>query len=160
MARYEQDREDILREATALVERVELSIPDCTEPIVAGFRRDGSASFYFGADPVLQFNVHGKLRRAYDQNQLIKAVRGKLVIMRRVRDEHATTLESRDMVDSEWTVFHDRMLALLAKLRNALRSGTARVDRQVPEIVDVTARVAGWLEHHGDQLMIADRPNV
>src|SRR5688572_18570527 len=65
MARQEQDREDILREATALVERVELLIPEFPEPIVAGFRRDGSASFFFGADPVLQFNAQGKLRRAF-----------------------------------------------------------------------------------------------
>ena len=40
MARREQDREDILAEATALVERVELQIAGETDPIVVGFRRN------------------------------------------------------------------------------------------------------------------------
>ena len=42
MARRESDREDLLREATALVERAELTIEGFDEPIVVGFRRDGS----------------------------------------------------------------------------------------------------------------------
>ena len=47
MARQESNREDLLREATALVERVELHVPAFEEPIVVGFRRDGCASFLF-----------------------------------------------------------------------------------------------------------------
>ena len=67
MARDESDREDLLREATALVERIELAPADAAddEHIVAGFRRDGALSIYFGADPVYHFNSAGELRRAY-----------------------------------------------------------------------------------------------
>ena len=73
MARRESDREDLLREATALVERAELTIEGFDEPIVVGFRRDGSASFFFGADPVYQFNTAFELRRAFVVGLLYKA---------------------------------------------------------------------------------------
>ena len=44
MAREESEREDLLRDATALVERIELVFSTATtsaENIVVGFRRDG-----------------------------------------------------------------------------------------------------------------------
>ena len=50
MARHQEDREDILREATALVERVELEIENLEDPVVVGFRRDSGPAFFFGAD--------------------------------------------------------------------------------------------------------------
>ncbi len=70
MARDESSREDLLREATALVERIEL-VPHATDPliaasdlfdkhIVAGFRRDGALSVFFGEDPVYHFNAEGE----------------------------------------------------------------------------------------------------
>ena len=73
------NREDLLREATALVERIEL-VPhrdrqfDASEPIVVGFRADGALSIFFGDDPVYQFNAAGELRRAYCDGLLFKAV--------------------------------------------------------------------------------------
>ncbi len=47
MARQPEVREDFLTEATALVERVELRVAGCREAIVAGFRRNGSATVMF-----------------------------------------------------------------------------------------------------------------
>ena len=85
MSRSESDREDLLREATALVERVELSIPGYGESIVVGFRRDGSASFFFGQSPVFQFNSQRELRRAFRDGLLFKTDNGRLVEMRRER---------------------------------------------------------------------------
>jgi len=86
MAQSEHDREDILREATALVERVELRLPDQPEAVVAGFRRDGSASFFFGVEPVLQFNTLKEFRRGYEGGQLLKAVHGQIVSLRKMRE--------------------------------------------------------------------------
>lgn len=45
MARSEGPREDLLAEAVALVERVELSTDSSEVPVVIGFRKDGCASF-------------------------------------------------------------------------------------------------------------------
>ena len=47
MARQEQEREDLLREAVALVERIEVQTAREQGTVVIGFRRDGAASVYF-----------------------------------------------------------------------------------------------------------------
>ena len=64
MARNESDREDLIREATALRNRIEWKIPDEPELVFAGIRSDGSLAIYFGPDPVYQFSIDGGLRRA------------------------------------------------------------------------------------------------
>ena len=78
MVRDERDREDLLAEATALVERISLRIDPQQEPVVIGFRRDGSASFYCAAEEVYHFNSAGQMRRAYVDGQLFKATAGRL----------------------------------------------------------------------------------
>jgi hypothetical protein len=160
MARSEQHREDVLQEATALVERVELWMPDHSHPIIAGFRRDGSASFFVGEDPVLQFNARGELRRAYDQGRLLKASAGHLVSMRRERDAEQVTLLSHELTTEETAAFCSRMLPLLIALRDSLRNGTARIARQVPAESDVSQRVLDWLNSLQEPLVIARRPNA
>jgi hypothetical protein len=160
MARHEQDREDILREATALVERIELWLPDQPEPVVAGFRRDGSASFYFGADPVLQFNANGELRRGFDQGRMLKAEGGKLIVMRRVREDGQVSLYSHSLTPAESLEFTERAQKLLITVRESLTQGCARFGRQVPEGTDVVKQVRDWLETHVGPLIVADRPNV
>src|SRR3954453_924358 len=92
MARTESDREDLLREATALVERVELQVDGLEQPIVVGFRRDGSASFFFGAEAVYQFNSAGEFRRGYIDGLLYKAERGSVIALERERSETAVNL--------------------------------------------------------------------
>src|SRR5437016_5665990 len=101
MARHESDREDLLREATALVERVEMRNPGCDEPVVAGFRRDGSVSFYFGADPVYQFNSAGEFRRGYVAGMLYKAERGRIIKLERKRGEHSVDLLRNELDAAE-----------------------------------------------------------
>ena len=85
MARKEHDREDILREATALIERIEFELPGYAEPIVVGFRSDGSASVFVGPDPVFQFNTKHELRRAFVAGKMIKAERGQLISLEKHR---------------------------------------------------------------------------
>src|SRR3954447_14030342 len=101
MARHESDREDLLREATALVERVELKVAGFEEPIVVGFRRNGSASFYFGAESVYQFNTARELRRAYIDGVLYKAEQGRLVSLTRERGENAVSMFRVELDDNE-----------------------------------------------------------
>src|SRR5262245_23531542 len=101
MARQESAREDILREATALVERVELQVPNAPEHVVVGFRRNGAASVFFGADPVYQFNEAGELRRAYVGGELYKAERGGLVALCRERGEREVALVRRELANDE-----------------------------------------------------------
>src|SRR6186713_1143176 len=109
MAREEHDREDLLREATAMVERASLRVGFFAEPVFVGFRRDGSVSFYFGGDPVYQFNAAGELRRAFCDGALYKAVRGELVEMHRERTDAETRLVSRSLSQAESIALRSRM---------------------------------------------------
>jgi len=174
MARHESAREDLLREATALVERIELrtigyelgasgsrsdSVLAAEVPIVVGFRASGAASFFFGDDPVYQFNTDGQLRRAYCDGRLFKAVRGRLVSLQRERSETAVQLISRELTDIEQNAFVLQMQQRLRGLAGGLEERLFTVVGQVPAGTDVLGRVRAWLASH-DGLPIARTPRV
>src|SRR5262245_54901015 len=120
MARDESDREDLLREATALVERIELLIDShdsVTNPIVAGFRANGAFSVFFGKDPVFQFNSAGELRRAYCGGLLFKASRGWLCSLKRVRHANEVVLQRHDLTDHEQAEFVTQLNVRMTQLR-------------------------------------------
>lgn len=146
MAREEHDREDLLAEATALIERAELRLAAETEPIVAGFRRDGSASVYFGADPAYHFNATGELRRAYSSGKLFKAERGKLVSLLRLRRPDKVILSRQELNNDEQQAFLAELARRFGLLRMALVGGKYQLVGQVPEAADVAGRIVRWLE--------------
>jgi hypothetical protein len=159
MARYESDREDLLREATALVERVELMSADLADPIVAGFRADGSLSIYFGAEPVYQFNSAGELRRAYAGGRLIKAVHGQLIALRRERRDDEVLLLRHELDNAEQEDFLQKMASRLSAFARELAADAFQIVGQVPLDADVVTRIRTWLNPH---LLptVANRPNV
>jgi hypothetical protein len=160
MARSESDREDLLREATALALRAELSVPGFAEPIVVGFRRDGSASVYFGADPVYQFNTGGELRRAYVGGLLYKAERGRLVALRRERTASAVALVRRELTEEETASLLATMHDHLERIRLALADSEASITGQVPADGHLDDRIRQWLAAFRGKAQIAGRPNV
>jgi hypothetical protein len=169
MALEESPREDLLREATALVERVEL-VPggaDASAPsdavldsaIVAGFRANGALSIFFSDDEVYHFNAASELRRAYVDGHLFKASSGELVELTRVRTAEQVELRSRKLSATEQDAFVRRMKSRLAVLTANLAADKLEAHRQVPPEVDVLARLRDWLSRH-TMLAIADRPNA
>jgi hypothetical protein len=160
MARHESDREDLLREATALVERAELQAPGESEPITAGFRRDGSLSVYFGADPVYQFNAACKLRRAFVGGLLYKAQGGHLVELRRERTQSEVVLVRRELDAAEAAAFLEAARDRLRSLHAALVRGEVAPLGQVPPDADVPLRLGEWLARISDELSIACSPRV
>jgi hypothetical protein len=160
MARHEADREDLLREATALVERVELEIEGADEPVVVGFRRNGAVSCFFGAEPVYQFTSDGLLRRAYANDRLIKAEHGRLVALERRRIPGEVALVRHEWDDATGLAFLATVADDLAGLRDALKTGRFRAVRQVPDDVDVVARVSGWLSTLRRRIEVADTVGV
>ena len=132
MAREESDREDLLREATALVRRIELRVPNEAESIVFGFRRDGAASVFFGADPVYQFNAARELRRAYVGGKLLKADRGALAELTRVRTATEVQLVRHDLDAAQTATFLQTMLARLTQFAEALAHSDVQIVGQVP----------------------------
>ena len=160
MARVDTEREDLLREATALVERVELCLPDRDESLVAGFRRDGSASFFFGPDPVYQFNSRGQLRRAFVRGLLYKADQGHLYEMRRERTETEVQLVSRPLSEEETTAFLADARMHLVILHAALSTGRFNLVGQVPENGEVGSQLATWLGAVPAEISIARGPKA
>jgi hypothetical protein len=160
MARNEADREDLLREATALVERIELTIAGFNEPIVCGFRRDGSASFYFGGDPVYQFNAAGQLRRAFVAGRLLKAERGRLIALRRQRSQQEIALVRDELAAEAQAALLADLGRRLERLEQTLQAGDYSVHGEVPPGGKIIGRVSEWLKNRPSAVEIAAVPNV
>jgi hypothetical protein len=149
MARETHEREDLLRDARALVPRVQLRVQmsDGEAVVFAGFRGD-ALSLYFGDDPVYHFNAQGQLRRAYAADRLIKANRGRLIAMRRERSAGEVALQSEPLPDAQQQQFLADLAGRLATLLAALGAGQFRVEGQEPADGDAIARLAAWLANN------------
>jgi hypothetical protein len=156
MARHEAEREDLMREATALRRRGEWRIPGIAKPVTAGFRDGGGCSVYFGQDPCYHFDVSGALRRAYAADKLYRTQGGTLAELVRVRTEHEAVLQRRDLRQQELNGFLARMREHLSRLSAALQSGNAALLRQEPDDCNVGAELTAWLARVLDgQLVLA-----
>ena len=166
MAKQKQDKEDILREATALVNRVELKLGGEGEPddsVFVGFRRDGAVSFFFGAEPVYQFNTQHAFRRGYYQNTMLKAEQGKLVQLTRSREGEQLVLLRREFDNQQTEEFCEEMRHNLLNLLSVLREEKYELIGFVVEdntVEPLLLQVAHWIENHARQIRIADVPNV
>ena len=161
MARRETDREDLLREATALVERAEFKLPQWNEPVVVGFRREGVASVYFGAEPAYHFNSAGELRRAYAGGLLYKAERGRLVALRRQREAEIVALVRHELSAAEQDTFlataRERLQALVA----CLRAGEFECTGEISLQPGLLSRFADWLANvAAEPLKVAAAPHA
>jgi hypothetical protein len=160
MAREEQDREDLLAEATALFERIELEVEGFADPVLIGFRRDGCASVYIGADPAFHFNTRLELRRAFVAGLLYKAQRARLVALERKRVGGEVQLLRTDLDRAAEDAFLANCQQVLARLQAGLQSGKHRTIGQVPPAADILARVRIFLESVPVPLRIATSPHA
>jgi hypothetical protein len=168
MARHEQDREDLLAEATALVERMELQLryppkadaSGAPEPIVLGVRRNGCLSIYFSADFAVHFNTRQEVRRLYADGALVKAERGKLISMQRQRSEQAVELLSREFSAAEQSRLLGDVSQRIAGISAALDRREAAVRRQVPPDLPGLARAKEWLAALPADLIVAASPHA
>jgi hypothetical protein len=158
--RIERDKEDLLRDATALVERIELSVGGFDEHVVVGFRDSGAASFFFGQDPVYHFNSTGELRRAFADGRLYKAEKHWLVSMERRRGEGVVALVGHELSEPEMDAFLMGMSRAFDSLRDSIETGRAAVIGKVPVDHDVLGRTRAWLEKLSRPLQIAARPHA
>jgi len=167
LAKQEVDREDILREATALVNRVELEVSGRAdgESIVFGFRECGSLTIYFGAEPVYQFNANQALRRAFHQGCLLKAVDCLLVSMRRERQDGKLQLLSTPWDEEKTREFIGQVRRDMFQLVEAIEVGEAQVigfvvaDQQMTAKI-LTTQFCHWCNDHLLDLQVARVPSV
>lgn len=142
MARHETDREDLMREAVALCERVEIRLDTPPRVLVAGWRDDGRLSLYFDADPVYHFDAEGGLRRAFVAGHLYRSRGDTLSRLSRLRAEGESSLVRHDLNAAELQVFLDTMAAHLATLAQALDSSRFEVIRQIPPGANLPCRLS------------------
>ena len=93
MVKQEHDREDLLRDGKQMTARAEAVMDDVV--VVIGFRPNSQVSFYFGQDPVFQFNTARELRRVFHQGRSYAAIEGKLCELTRQRQGGRLTLVSQ-----------------------------------------------------------------
>ena len=136
MARNEVDREDLIAEATALSQRVEMQVPGEPELVVAGWRDDGRLSIYFGPDSVYHFDADGGLRRAYAAGELFRSQGSTLARLIRRRGETLVELERYDLTADELQTFMAAMCRRIAALIETLESQTMTIVRQIPNDID------------------------
>ncbi len=161
MARLVEEREDLLRDASALVPRIELhtSIHGQRCEVFAGFRKENALSLYFDTEPVYHFNSRGELRRAFVDGQLIKAQEGKLVVWQPRRTSDITEMMSHQCDDQQHQQFCAKLLGYLQEFNEALDSDNFTVAGQVPADADALLRLRQWLDEVS-QIAIADSPHV
>jgi hypothetical protein len=160
MARDEHDREDLLTEAKALVQRVSLRPMQGADQVVLGFRRDGGAAFYLSGDRVYQFNSSGELRRAFVDGLLYKAERGALAALRRERTARAVSLVRHELSAREQQAFLADVRQALDALRESLARRDLTIVGQVPADADVVGRVHRWLAEHAGPIVAAQSPRA
>jgi hypothetical protein len=160
MARQEEEREDLLSEATALIHRASFQIAGETSEIFVGFRRDGCGSVYFGTDPAYHFNSRVELRRAYADDRLIKAEDGRLVALRRHRTASAVQLVRQEFDELETQEFCQEAHRRLSWLRDIIAAGRYKLRGQIPPEADIPQRALKWLGSLGGELTVAQSPNA
>ena len=160
MAQQETDREDLLREATALVQRCELQILGFAESVVLGFRRDGSASVFCGAEPVYQFNIQNQLRRGYRQGSLLKGDQGRLIRLTRERMPTQVLLVRAELLPAEQDAILAEVTQVLKQLCQSLASGQYTLVGQVPAEGKLPELALAWLQSFPFPVQIASTPNV
>ncbi|WP_339726975.1 hypothetical protein [uncultured Gimesia sp.] len=158
MARNEEDREDLMREATALFPRAELQVVHESFPVFWGQKKSGHFSFYFGSDPVYQFDQTGFLRRAYIEGALYRTQGNTLARLTRVRNSEETILNRYDLSITEVGLLLQTMADRFRKLESAFReeSGIQKIqtlpDDAESELRDQIQTQIQQVLQHADQL--------
>jgi len=155
MARREEDREDLIREATALIVRGEWQVAGISEPVVAGFRRGGELSVYFGGDPCFHFDVNGRLRRAFADGFLYRTQGATLARLERKRTDTQTELHRTDLDEVECERFLFSARQQLEQFREQLACGAATLLREVPDDSDIEAKLISKLSEILNDLQLA-----
>jgi hypothetical protein len=160
MAREAHEREDLLRDARALVPRIMLRVELAggMADVLAGFRGE-ALSLYFGDDPVFHFNARGELRRAFVDDRLIKAERGQLVILTPQRTDDRTEFQATLFGMDAQSSFLAEVKSRLRDLDAALSANRFVIIGQEPSDGDALNPLRRWLAERSE-IRVANSPRV
>ena len=152
VARQESDKEDLIRDATALVERAEFTCDGSRTHVTIGFFRDGRCTVYFEQDRFYQFDSEGRVRRAYENGFLYRSQSSTLARMDRHRptntegETEKVVLQRSDLTSAELIEFRERMLVLIRSLCDSIRLRQYSIQRAVTPDGDIPAQTLALLE--------------
>ena len=133
MALNESHREDLIREATTLTERIEFSAGQGVDPVFAGFRRNGFLSIYLPTDVMFQFSGQQRLRRAFVDGFLYRAQGTTLARLQRERTGNSSSLIRNDLSPTELDEFRNSAQRQLTSVYELLVDPGTKLLRSVPE---------------------------
>ena len=145
MATNESPREDLIREATALIERAELQLSPDSPLITIGYRRNNAFSLFIDQDPVYQFDPDCRLLRAFVNGLLYRSQQTTLARMQRQRSAAQTILNRTDLSAEQLMEFRQNMAQHLARILQAIEAGQFSIVRQIPDQFEVAVRVSATL---------------
>ena len=154
MAVHESDREDLMREATALRRRGELFVPGEAETVIAGFRGDDRISIFFGPDPAYHFDAEGRLWRSFCGGELYRSQGSTLARLTRHREPGASSLLRHDLTGGELEDFLQAMRSRLQRVAEQLAAGQAKFLRQIPDDWHAVEELSAAL----DRILTSDAP--
>lgn len=176
MAKNTQDREDLLRDGTQFVRRVELEVRQLSEAKVApgndppptivfcGFRDNDAFSVYWGQDTVIQFNANGELRRAFWRDGKIASFKHALHWLNSEGDGRVRLARTAFTEDEsrEFKLLVERVLSdLMSALDDlaATESTRSTLRGQIPDEA-VVPEVRAWLASRTTPIEFAMHPGV
>ncbi|WP_182866798.1 hypothetical protein [Stieleria mannarensis] len=168
MAKQTEDREDLLRDGTAMTVRGRLSVGDAE--VVIGFRSRGQLSLYWNQDPVFQFDESGRLRRVFFDACRLKAQNGRLVRLRQPRPSEDPPVSRLQLVtepvsDADQAAILQRLAEALQQIDAVLEqaeSGDGRIDLRIvgTSAADFAGRVRQWIEQWKEAGGVAGDPSA
>lgn len=157
MAKITHDREDLLRDGTAMPIRGRYRF-DGFE-LVVGWRTDGSCSWFCDLDPVFQFNAQGQLRRVFRDGNRLSSEGGRLCqLVRRGGSGDRVELVRAPISEAETS---EAMAAWQLWRRRAERpDGDLQIDAVGVSTNDFREKLIAWLGQIPEIPTIADTPGV
>ena len=158
MAKQEQDREDLLRDGKQMLLRGECPVDGVV--VVVGFRSQGQASFYFGPDPVFQFNENGELRRVFFNGKRYAAIQGRLCELVRPESSDRVRLLPQAILAKVETEIRVTLESNLAQIQIALKSPESDWRLAGGDFSEFQSQLSDWLASVLNHVKIAETPNV
>ena len=167
MAKDFQDREDLLRDATALITRGRFWIirHNAGEPrrryeVVIGFRNDGSLSLYWDQDPVFQFDASQRLRRVFIDAKMYRADASRLCSIskrRRGRGPIRRVRLTRSVLsDDEQIEILNRLEDCLSQIRFRLTATTDDIESIGQSHDQFAEQIVNWIDQLTHPVSIAE----
>ena len=166
MAKFKADREDLVREGTAMPIRGRLWIEQ--NEIVIGFRRDDACSLYWNQDPVFQFDANQQLRRVFYQSTRYKSRDRRLVRLTQLPADEAERASRLRLIEE--IISAEKQTEILQRLTDALQQIQQAFSETTPKpspdilhsvglpVPDFRTRVLQWINRLPDPIRIADQP--